>query len=57
MIDVSSLLDSKVDSDLTIICRDQRFEVHSLIVGSRSDFFRAASKSGFKVRLTSTLAI
>ena len=44
-----SLLESGLKSDLTVICQGHQFEIHSPIVGSRSGFFRAAGKDGFRV--------
>lgn len=36
-------------SDLTILCKDQKFSVHKVVVCSQSKVLAAAMKKGFKV--------
>lgn len=43
-------------SDLTILCEDQHFSVHKVVVCSQSKVLAAAMKKGFKV-LWSSLAM
>ena len=43
------LYDSGENSDLEIVCQDKTFKCHSFLFWSRSKFFAAALKGGFKV--------
>ena len=42
-------MDSGEYSDLTILCEDQKFSVHKVVVCSQSKVLAAAMKKGFKV--------
>jgi hypothetical protein len=43
------LLQSGDFSDFTILCRDQEFRVHRVVICAESDFFITMCKSAFKV--------
>ena len=45
----SSLWGNHESSDLEVVCGDQTFKVHSIIVCPRSEFFKAAFYGRFKV--------
>jgi hypothetical protein len=44
-------------SDLIIVCGNDRYRVHRLILGGRSNFFKVACNGNFKVMLVTALFI
>lgn len=46
----SRVMESGEYSDLTILCEDQEFSVHKVVVCSQSKVLAAAMKKGFKVQ-------
>ena len=46
---LSRAMESGEYSDLTILCKDQKFPVHKVVVCSQSKVLAATMKNGFKV--------
>lgn len=53
---MQKVMESGEYSDLTILCEDQNFSVHKVVVCSQSKVLAAAMKKGFKV-LRSSVAM